>query len=119
MSSKLEQKALDHLLKGMQNLGCSYVVIDKDGADYTYGDAFKKDRKKKGYKYGFGALREYYGPWLKELQPGSSVEIPCMDFDIKDIQAGVASQASDIWGNGSYMTSMNREKNIVEVLRLL
>ncbi len=119
MSSKLEQKALDHLLKGMQNLGCSYVVIDKDGADYTYGDAFKKDRKKKGHKYGFGALREYYGPWLKELQPGSSVEIPCMDFDIKDIQAGVASQASDIWGNGSYMTSMNREKNIVEVLRLL
>ena len=119
MSSKLEQKALDHLLKGMQNLGCSYVVIDKDGADYTFGDAFKKDRKKKGLKYGYGALREYYGPWLKDLEPGSSVEIPCKDFDITDIQAGVASQASDIWGNGSYMTSMNREKNVVEVLRLL
>jgi hypothetical protein len=67
----------------MQNLGCSYVVIDKDGADYTFGDAFKKDRKKKGLKYGYGALREYYGPWLKELQPGSSVEIPCKDFDIR------------------------------------
>ena len=119
MSTELEQKALNRLLSGLQNLGCSYVVIDKDGADYIFGDALKKGRKKKGYKYGFGTLREYYGPWLKDLEPGSSVEIPCKDFDITDIQAGVASQASDIWGNGSYMTSMNREKNVLEVLRLL
>jgi hypothetical protein len=120
MSTELEQKALNRLLEGLRNLGCSYVVIDKDGADYTYGDAFKKERQKKGAKYGrYGALREYYGPWLKDLEPGSSVEIPCKDFDITDIQAGVASQASAIWGNGSYVTSMNREKNVLEVLRVL
>jgi hypothetical protein len=48
MSTELEQRALNRLLEGLRNLGCSYVVIDKDGADYTYGDAFKKERQKKG-----------------------------------------------------------------------
>jgi hypothetical protein len=77
MSTELEQKALNRLLEGLRNLGCSYVVIDKDGADYTYGDALKKGQPKKGSKYGhYGALREYYGPWLTDLAPGDTVEIP-------------------------------------------
>jgi hypothetical protein len=46
MSTELEQKALNRLLEGLRNLGCSYVVIDKDGADYTYGDALKKGAAK-------------------------------------------------------------------------
>jgi hypothetical protein len=48
MSTELEQRALNRLLEGLRNLGCSYVVIDKDGADYTYGDALKKGQPKKG-----------------------------------------------------------------------
>jgi hypothetical protein len=119
MTTKLQHKAFNQLLEGLRNLGCSYVVIDKDGADYTYGDAFKKGAGKKGHKYGFGALREYYGPWLKDLEPGGSAEIPCDKFDIVALQAGVASMASDLWGNGSYMTSRNKEKNSLEVLRVL
>jgi len=120
MSTELEQKALNRLLEGLRNLGCSYVVIDKDGADYTYGDAFKKERQKKGAKYGrYGALREYYGPWLTDLAPGDTVEIPAKDFDLVDIQSGVCSKAVTEWGPGSCITSMNRTKNVLEVLRVL
>ena len=120
MSTELEQKALNRLLEGLRNLGCSYVVIDKDGADYTYGDAFKKERQKKGAKYGrYGALREYYGPWLTDLAPGDTVEIPAKDFDLEDIQSGVCSKAVTEWGPGSCVTSMNRTKNVLEVLRVL
>ena len=119
MTTKLQHKAFNQLLEGLRNLGCSYVVIDKDGADYTYGDAFKKGARKKGYKYGFGALREYYGPWLKDLEPGGTTEIPCDKFDIIAIQAGVANLASDMWGSGSFMTSRNKERNSLEVIRIL
>jgi hypothetical protein len=120
MSTELEQKALNRLLEGLRNLGCSYVVIDKDGADYTYGDALKKGQPKKGNKYGhYGALREYYGPWLKDLAPGDTVEIPAKDFDLVDIQSGVCSKAVTEWGPGSCITSMNRTKNVLEVLRVL
>ena len=120
MSTELEQKALNRLLEGLRNIGCSYVVIDKDGADYTYGDAFKKERQKKGSKYGrYGALREYYGPWLKDLDPGDTVEIPAKHFDLLDIQSGVCAKAVTDWGPGSCITSMNRDKNVLEVLRVL
>jgi hypothetical protein len=47
MSTELEQKALNRLLEGLRNLGCSYVVIDKDGADYVYGDALKRGQSQK------------------------------------------------------------------------
>jgi hypothetical protein len=47
MSTELEQRALNRLLEGLRNLGCSYVVIDKDGADYTYGDALKRGAKER------------------------------------------------------------------------
>jgi hypothetical protein len=93
MSTELEQKALNRLLEGLRNLGCSYVVIDKDGADYTYGDALKKGQPKKGSKYGhYGALREYYGPWLTDLAPGDTVEIPAKHFDLVKIFSPVSAQ---------------------------
>jgi hypothetical protein len=67
----------------------------------------------------YGALREYYGPWLTDLAPGDTVEIPAKDFDLVDIQSGVCSKAVTEWGPGSCITSMNRTKNVLEVLRVL
>ena len=119
MSTELEQKALNRLLDGLRNIGCSYVVIDKDGADYVHGKALNS-KLKKGSKYGpYGTLREYYGPWIKDLAPGDTVEIPAKHFELEDLQSGVCSKAITDWGPGSCMTSMNREKNVLEVLRVL
>ena len=117
MTTALEQKALNNIFKGLQSLGCSYVIIDKDGADYTYGEAFKKGRKKKG-KHPHGAIRDHYWPLLQDLAPGNTTEIPAGQFSIDDIQSGVAAKASTIWGPGSFVTSRNREKNVLEVLRV-
>jgi hypothetical protein len=117
----LNKKHSTALLEGLRNLGCSYVVIDKDGADYTFGDALKKGQPKKGSKYGhYGALREYYGPWLTDLAPGDTVEIPARTLIWWIFKSGVCkSKAVTEWGPGSCITSMNREKNVLEVLRVL
>lgn len=116
----LRQKALNNLLTGLKNLGCSYVIVDNEGTTHTHGDALKKKgHAKKGSRYGFGVLRDYYGPWIKDLQPGDSAEIPCDKFDVIAVQAGVANMASDMWGSGSFMTSRNKEKNSLEVIRIL
>jgi|DEB0MinimDraft_10_1074344.scaffolds.fasta_scaffold34303_4 hypothetical protein len=117
MTTALEQKALNNIFKGLQSLGCSYVIIDKDGADYTYGEAFKKGRKKKG-KHPHGAIRDHYWPLLQDLAPGNATEIPAGQFSIDDIQSGVAAKASTTWGPGSFVTSRNKEKNVLEVLRV-
>lgn len=116
----LRQKALNNLLTGLKNLHCSYVITDSEGNTHTYGeDPKKKGSAKKGSRYGFGALRDYYGPWIKDLQPGDTTEIPCDRFDVTAVQAGVANMASDMWGSGSFMTSRNKEKNSLEVIRIL
>jgi hypothetical protein len=117
MTTALEQKALNNIFKGLQSLGCSYVIIDKDGADYTYGEAFKKGRKKKG-KHPHGAIRDHYWPLLQDLAPGNATEIPAGQFSIDDIQSGVAAKAATTWGPGSFVTSRNKEKNVLEVLRV-
>jgi hypothetical protein len=119
MTTALEQKALNNIFKGLQSLGCSYVIIDKDGADYVYGDILpgKKPKKGKG-KYPYGSISEHYSQWIKDLQPGTAVEIPAGDFDMNDIQSGVAAKASTTWGPGSFVTSRNKEKNVLEVLRV-
>jgi len=118
MTTPLEQKALNNLLKGLQSLDCSYVVIDKDGADYSYGEAFQKGRKRKKSKHPFGTLRNHYWPWIEKLEPGKAVEIPGGPFELVDIQSGVGAKASTIWGPGSFITTMNKDKNVLEVLRV-
>jgi len=117
MTTALEQKALNNIFKGLQSLGCSYVIIDKDGADYTYGEAFKKGRRKKG-RHEHGAIRDHYWPLLQDLEPGNAVEIPAGQFTIDEIQSGVGAKAATTWGPGSFVTSRNREKNVLEVLRV-
>lgn len=116
---KVQQKALNQLLVGLQNLGCSYVVIDKDGADYTFGDALKKGQKKRPRKYPYGSIREYYYPWIKDLAPGDSTVVPAGSFSIEDIQSGIGAKAAALWGPGTFVTSLDRSSNSVEVLRVL
>lgn len=118
MTTTLEQKALNNIFKGLQSLDCSYVIIDKDGADYSYGEAFQKGRKRKKSKHPFGTLRNHYWPLLQDLAPGNATEIPAGQFSIDDIQSGVAAKAATTWGPGSFVTSRNREKNVLEVLRV-
>lgn len=111
-------KAITQLLVALQNLGCSYYVIDQDGADYIHGDPLKKEKSRKPRKYPYGTLQGYYLPLIKDLEPGNTAEIPAGRFTLKDLQAGVASKASAMWGNGTYITSRNPDKNVLEVLRI-
>jgi hypothetical protein len=84
------------------------------------GMPLKRNARRKVAKYGrYGALREYYGPWLTDLRPGGVVEIPAKHFELEDLQSGVCSKAVTEWGPGSCVTSMNRTKNVLEVLRVL
>ena len=111
-------KAMTQLLVALQNLGCSYVVIDQEGIEHVHGDPLKKEKAKRPRKYPLRAMQNYYLPWIKDLEPGGATEIPVGEFTLKDLQAGVASKASAMWGNGTYITSRNPEKNVLEVLRI-
>jgi hypothetical protein len=115
--NELKTRAITSLLQGLQNLKCSYLVVMEDGNRYEFGTL--KQKKKARGKYEYGAMRKYYGPFLTGIQPGEVVEIKGNAFDVIDLQSGISAWGSKMFGKGALMTSINREKNVIEVLRIL
>lgn len=113
--NEMQLKALGNMLKGLKVLGCSFIVIDSEGTRHEYGDAIGKKHKSKNPH---GELRKYYMPLIQDMNPGDAVEIPAGEYSIDQIQSGVTSTLSKIWGNGSYITSRDSNKNTIEVLRV-
>ena len=115
----IQNLAMEKLLLGLRNLGCDYVVIDKDQNKYEHGNVFRKSKgKKRPFKYPLGTVKKYYLPFIENLQPGQSAVVPIGDFQFSEIQHGLTSTASHRWGNGSYMTSRNTEAKTVEIIRI-
>ena len=113
--NELQQKAFKNMLKGLESLGCSYIVIDADGADYRYGDALAPKKKKS--KHPKGALRDHYWPLIKNLKPGETAEVQVGPYSMDDIQSGMCSKASTAWGAGSYVTSRDVTTKTISIFR--
>ena len=115
----IQNLAIEKLLLGLRNLGCDYVVIDKDQNKYENGNVFRKGGiKKRPLTHPFGTVKKYYLPFIENLQPGQSAIVPIGDFKISEIQHGLTSTASHRWGNGTYMTSRNAKAKTVEIIRI-
>lgn len=115
----IQNLAIEKLLLGLKNLGCDYVVIDKDQNKYENGDVFRKAGiKKRLLAHPFGTVKKYYLPFIENLQPGQSAIVPIGDFTFEVIQHGLSSTASHLWGNGTYMTTRNTEDKTVEIIRI-
>jgi hypothetical protein len=114
----LKQKAIEQSLKALQNLGCSYIVADPDGNKHEHG-RIRNKKVKKERNYPYGALRAHYGPYILDLKPGENAIVPSNGFDLIDIQSGICAKSVALWGKGSFVTTINREKDHVEVLRMI
>lgn len=118
MSLKL--RTIESALEVLRNLGCAYAVKTADDQIYEHGTLFVEQpaRQKRGAKYGYGNIKRYYLPFIEGMAPGDCTEVPVGPFDIVDLQAGMSAGCIKLWGPGSTTTSINREKNAVEILRI-
>ena len=73
-------------------------------------------RKRRGDRM-WGELTSYVTPFLKEVQIGGLVEIPFGPYTVKEMRSSVTANASNLWGNDSYVSSTNEDKRAIEVLR--
>jgi len=112
----LKQKAFKNMLKGLESLGCSYIIIDADGSEYKYGDALAPVKKKS--KSNSAELKNYCWPFIKDLKPGETIEVPAGPYTVGEIQTSMCLRALTEWGAGSYVTARNKEKECVEILRV-
>lgn len=108
--------ALQRALQLLHSVGAKYKIVTPDGAEY--GDLeLAKDKKSKRL-HPLGALRNYYSPFIKDMQPGDVVQVPIGEYDMPRIQSGICAYAGSTWGNGSVVTRRDTLNNAIEVLRV-
>jgi hypothetical protein len=99
-------RAVEQALSTLSKLGCVYRVRFNN-KDYTNGEFPSLKPTRVGTKE-YGDRAKYYKPFLIGMKAGG-----------QDLQSSIGSWAVTNWGVKTFMTTVNKKKKVVEVLRLL
>lgn len=124
--NKVQQLAIERAVQLLKASGAKYKIVL---GDVEYGDLEIKPPKKgkpnagrrnavyakQGRKH--GDISSYMWPLIKDMQVGDVVAVPFNGFDPATLQSAISAKACHEWGNGSSITSKN--KNAVDILRVL
>jgi hypothetical protein len=110
-------RAVEQALSTLSKLGCVYRVRFNN-KDYTNGEFPSLKPTRVGTKE-YGDRAKYYKPFLKDMKAGDVVDVPFGKFKGQDLQSSIGSWAVTNWGVKTFMTTVNKKKKVVEVLRLL
>jgi hypothetical protein len=114
---------LKRTLAALTGLKAEYIIVLPDGTKYERGSLKLQEqkadpnRRKRGAVHPIGSIKQYYWPFIKDLQPGQIVEVPFDKYGGTLLVSGISSYATRIWGKRSTMTLQNSKKQVVEVLR--
>jgi len=115
--SNIKQQTLKRALTMLDAIGATYAVIEENGT--KHGTLEVSDKKAKAVrKYKHGELSSYVKSFLENVKVGQVVEVPVGVYSIEDLRSSVVSWACYYWGKGTITTASNKEKQIVEALRL-
>jgi hypothetical protein len=110
-TNELISKAIN-ILKGA---GAEYSIIALDGTVHSNA----KRKSPKNPKYSHGERTAYVRDFLKNAEPGSVIEIPFGKYDSTALRNAVVGYVSSHFGHGTTMTSVDHQKKVVGVLRVV
>lgn len=113
-SSSIFQKALQVIKQS----GAKFRIIMPSGEQF--GDlpvVTEPEKKKRQLRHPYGALKQHYLPYIKELQPGGYAEVPFGAFLGGPLSSAISAHGCHVWGNGQMIVSVNKDKKVVEVMR--
>lgn len=116
--SQIQEQALKRALAMLNGLKCKYAIIDPLGIKHGDLEIKVQEVVKKEKKYHHGDRSKYCRTFLEGMAVGDVAVIPVGKFDVISIQAASISCSNRLWGSGSVTTTINREKQIAEVLRI-
>ena len=119
---KILKSALTGLLQ-LQGKGLvQFKVIcgDKEWGELEVMKQKPVDRKLRYYEtdntpYGF--MRDYVLKYLTDLQPNQVIEIPYPPHQPEVVRSNAGAYASKLWGASTYTTTVNKEKQVIEIYR--
>lgn len=92
-----------------------HVVLD----DHVFGAPVRISKSGRVHTHRRGELRDLYVDRLRELQPGHSLRFVCPEnYTVEAVRASMCSWASLNWGNGSYISEISHDPEVVEILRV-
>lgn len=113
----LEKRALEQALNILKGLDARFWVKLPTGEEY--GEKPAEPRKGRGYPtFPRGALKTHYIQFVEALMPGEKVEFSAGEYG-KTLMNSLTAWASQTWGAGSYMTSFNKDSNVVTIMRTI
>lgn len=116
----VQQLAIERAVNMLKGAGAQFKIITADGQHYGELEAVvPAPRKRKVYTRPRGEMRDHFIKYIMGMVPGGYAEVPAGDYSLEDVRGPLTSWACAKWGNGSVMTSINRDKNVVEVIRTI
>ena len=111
--SKLELQAVQNAINMLHSRGCLYTVNVPNGDKYSNMPDIE-ERKKIVRTQSF---KEYVNPILDNLKVNDFIAVPFDKYDGPKLQANLCARANSRWGSKSIMTSINKEKQVIEIIR--
>jgi hypothetical protein len=111
--TSLEKKSIQLFIDGLNERNCKYYIVDPDGEEYTNIEkqVVRRERKQ--------VFKHYVNPFLDQLTiPGKLICVPFGEYAGSDLQSNICARSLTRWGHSSVTTSVNKEKQCVEVLRV-
>ncbi len=105
----------------LNSLGAEYVIQIQDQEPVIKGELLVKPKKKPKVKrkYEYGTFTKMYRELGVDKMSVSDVKaVPIGEFPKAKIQSSLSSFCTNIWGAGSAITSINKDDNTVEVIRV-
>lgn len=112
---KVQFAALEKAMRLLDATGCKYRICTPNGT--WFGD-LKIEKQKRQFKYAFGEKSAYLRQYLTDIQIGHVVKVPSDKYDLIDLQKSISSFLSKSLWPKCHTSTMNRDENIIEVLRV-
>ena len=116
--SQIQGVVLKRVIAMLEGLKCPYAIIDPLGSKHGLLEVKMPVVRTKNPKYPHGERSKYCRKFLEKMAIGDVAVIPVGKYDVISIQAASISCANRIWESGSVTTTLNREKQLVEILRI-
>jgi len=99
--------------------GAQFKVISPNGDEF--GELEVTAEKKKTFRFTRGELAAFYKPALESLKVGEVATIKNPDpskYDIEDFRSSACSWISKHWGLESHTSTIDRNFDVLEILRI-
>jgi hypothetical protein len=115
----MQRAQIDRITEALNNMGCTYSIALPDGEMLTNAPAKPEKPKRTRMKsiHAFGEVRNYIRTFVDGLGYGKTAIIPAGKYELEKVQSGAASYLSQAWGHKTFQTNIDRDENVVIVMR--